>query len=324
MKNKILIVVGDPNSINSEIVFKSWKKLNKSIRKRVYLISNYSLLKKQFGMLNYNIGLEKVDNFFGKENENKLKIFDISLKFKNPFKVPLKDTSKFIKESLNFAHNLAIKYQNVGIINCPISKKNLKKNQSGVTEYLASKCLIKNNSEVMLIYNKKLSVSPITTHADIKEISKKITKKLIIKKVLTINSWYKKFLKKKPKIGILGLNPHNAELREKSEEKKIIIPAIKSLNNLNIKAIGPLVADTLFISEYKKFDVIVGMFHDQVLAPFKALHKFNDANITLGLKYFRTSPYHWVAQNLIKKNKAIDKSLLECLKLTYKFLNEIS
>ena len=63
MKNKILIVVGDPNSINSEIVFKSWKKLNKSIRKRVYLISNYSLLKKQFGMLNYNIGLEKVDNF---------------------------------------------------------------------------------------------------------------------------------------------------------------------------------------------------------------------------------------------------------------------
>ena len=94
-------------------------------------------------------------------------------------------------------------------------------------------------------------------------------KNLIVKKLKKINSWFKEKLKKKPKIAILGLNPHNAELRKDSEEVKIILPAIKKLkkNGLNVK--GPYVADTIFINEYKKFDVIVGMYHDQVLAPLK-------------------------------------------------------
>ena len=75
---------------------------------------------------------------------------------------------------------------------------------------------------------------------------------------MTINTWFKNNNKKKPKIGILGLNPHNAELRKKSEENKIIIPAIKKLTALKLNIKGPLVSDTLFINDYKKFDVIVG------------------------------------------------------------------
>ena len=128
------------------------------------------------------------------------------------------------------AHKFAITNNDVkGIINCPINKKLLDKKKIGVTEYLASKCNIKNNSEVMLIKSKNLAVSPVTTHVDIKEISKKLNGNLISKKIETINFWYKKFLKKKPKIGILGLNPHNAELRKGSEELKVIIPTIKRL-----------------------------------------------------------------------------------------------
>ena len=118
----------------------------------------------------------------------------------------------------------------------------------------------------------------------------------------------------------MGLNPHNSELRKNSDERKKIIPAIKLLKKSNIKVYGPYVADTIFINDYKNFDVIVGMYHDQVLAPFKALYKFNAINVTLGLKYLRVSPDHGVAKNLIGKNKAHATSLIESIK----FINSLS
>ena len=90
------------------------------------------------------------------------------------------------------------------------------------------------------------------------------------------------------------------------------------MKKIGFKIEGPLVADTIFINDYKKYDVIVGMYHDQVLAPFKALFKFDAINITLGLKYFRASPDHGVARNIIKKNKANPSSLLECIKFVNK------
>ena len=104
------------------------------------------------------------------------------MNFKNPFKVSEKSASDFVIESLNFAHKLALRKDVIGIINCPVNKKLLKKNKIGVTEYLALKCKIKDDSEVMLIKNKNLAVSPITTHLDVKEISKNLnTRKLLIK-----------------------------------------------------------------------------------------------------------------------------------------------
>ena len=141
----------------------------------------------------------------------------------------------------------------------------------------------------MLIRNNKLAVCPLTTHVDIKDVPKKINIKKIVKKITTINNWYRKNLKKKPKFAVLGLNPHNAEFRTNSEEKKIIIPAINKLKKSGFLVEGPLVADTIFINDHKNFDVIIGMFHDQVLAPFKTMFKFNAINITLGLKYLRVS-----------------------------------
>ena len=152
-----------------------------------------------------------------------------------------------------------------------------------------------------------------------KKCIKKISTKLIINKIKTINKWFKEKINIKPKIGILGLNPHNAEFRNNSEEKKIIIPAIKRMKKLNLNVTGPLVADTIFIKDYKKFDVILGMYHDQVLAPFKSLFKFDAINVTLGLKYIRVSPDHGVALELIKKNKANAQSLLECINFVNKF-----
>ena len=170
----------------------------------------------------------------------------------------------------------------------------------------------------MLIKSNNFSVAPITTHIKVKDIHKNIKKEIIIKKLITINNWFRKFYKKKPRIGILGLNPHNAELERNSEEKKIIIPSIKRLKKQGINVVGPLVADTVFINEFKKYDVIVGMYHDQVLTPLKSIFKFDAINITLGLKYIRLSPDHGVAKDILKKKIANHSSLLSCIKFLEK------
>ena len=319
MKNKIIIISGDPNSINSEIIYKSWKNLNKHKRKNIFFISNYLLLKKQFSILKYPIKLVKIrdinDNFF----KDGLKILDVQLKFKNPFKVPYKSSSVFIKKTFSLGHKLALMENVKGIINCPIDKKLLKKKNYGITEYLASMCKIRDGSEAMLIKGKNFSVLPITTHIRVKDVAKKINFKLIVKKVLTLDSWFKSTYKRRPKIGILGLNPHNAELNKNSEECKIIIPVVKSLKKKGFKITGPLVSDTVFINDYKNYDVIVGMYHDQVLSPFKTIFKFDAINITLGIKYLRLSPDHGVAKNIIKKKIANHNSLSRCIE----FLNNL-
>lgn len=320
MKKKIIIISGDPNSINSEIIFKSWKKINKKLKKKIYFVSNFELLKSQFKKLGYSSSLKKVNTINENLNNNSLKILDVKLKFKNPFKVEFFKASKFIIDCLNIGHELALRKDVIGIINCPINKKLLNKRNYGVTEFLAKKNNLKNKREVMLIKNNKLAVSPITTHIDLKDVHRNIKRDLIIRKVKVINEWFVKNYKKKPQIGMLGLNPHNAEFRKDSHETKEIIPAISILKKNKINISGPLVADTIFINDYKNFDVIIGMYHDQILAPFKTLFKFNAINITLGLKYLRASPDHGVASKLIGKRKANYKSFLECLN----FFNKLS
>ena len=322
MKNKIILVSGDPNSINSEIIYKSWKKLKKSLKKRIFVISNAHLLSQQFKKLKYPIKVVAINDFNQKIKSNSLKVLNVDVAFRNPFKVNKKNSSKFVINCLNYAHKLALNNNSLGIINCPINKNLLKKKKIGVTEFLAKKCKIRKDSEVMLIYNRKLAVSPITTHIDVKDVSKKINNPLIVNKVIKINSWYLQNFRKKPKIGILGLNPHNGELRKYSEEKKKINPAILKLKKLKINAFGPLVTDTVFMN-WKNYDVIVGMYHDQVLTPFKTIFKFNAINITLGLKYFRASPDHGTATSLIGKNKANYFSLLNSINFLNSFKNEV-
>ena len=173
----------------------------------------------------------------------------------------------------------------------------------------------------MLIHNKQLSVVPLTTHIEVKNVTSKIKFNLIITKIITLNKFYFKLFKKKPKIAILGLNPHNSENKNNSIENKIIKPAVTKLRKINIKIDGPFSADTAFMKKNLiTYDVLVGMYHDQVLAPFKALYEYDAINITLGLKYLRLSPDHGTAQNIVGLNKANPQSLICAIN----FLNKIN
>ena len=313
MNNKIIIIAGDPNSINSEIIFKTWKKINPNKKKKIILIGCYRLIKDQLNKLGIKVNLKKIKNINEHCEKKFLKIIDYSLNYKDCFNVQKKEASKYVKGCLSLAHKLSEKKIIKGFINCPVDKKLIvKKGIYGVTELIAKKSNIKNYSEVMMLYNKKLSVVPITTHIKIKEVFKKIKKTLIIQKLNTLNQYYKRLFKKSPRIAVLGLNPHNSEFSKDSEEYKEIIPAIKFLKK-KINVSGPMSPDSFFLNEYKTYDVIVGMYHDQVLIPFKNIYKYNAINITLGLKYIRVSPDHGTATNIMKKNKANFISLTQCI-----------
>ncbi len=322
MKKKIIIVAGDPHGINAEIIHKAWRKIDKKIKRKIFLIANFKLIKAQFKRLNSKINLIKLKNLNEIKKNNHLKIVDVPLNFKNPYNVPFYNSSQYVIKSLDLAHKFAsYKTEVKGMINCPISKKLIKSsNKIGVTEFLASKNKIHNGSEVMMIHNKKISVVPLTTHINIKNVSTKITSSFIQRKIKVLSKCYKDLFKKKPKIGVLGLNPHNSELKKDSEELMHIIPAIKKLKKIGLSISGPLVADTAFVKAYKDYDVIVGMYHDQVLIPFKSLFHYDAINITLGLNYIRVSPDHGPAVDLIGKNKANALSLLKCIK----FINNLN
>ena len=300
MKNKVAIVSGEPFSVNSEIIGKSWKKIRKKYKKKIFIIGNYLLIKNQFKKLQIKIPLEKISSTNFAPNSKNLKILNVPI------------NSKYVVNCLDKAHKLSVEKKIKGFINCSIDKKIFKSN-FGVTEFLERK----NNKKgdlVMLIYNNKLSVSPITTHISIKNVSKSLNKNLIEKKVKIINNFYVKLFNKKPVLAVLGLNPHNDEVKPGSEEKRFIIPAIKKLKLKKYKIIGPLPADTVFLNKKKyKYDVIVGMYHDQVLAPFKTLYGFDAINITLGLNYLRISPDHGTATDIFGQNKANPLSLMKAI-----------
>ena len=204
---------------------------------------------------------------------------------KKTFEKITKKSNKYIEKCFEIAFYILKKGKIKKFINGPISKKNFLGNKYlGITEYISKKFKIKRNA--MLIYNKNLSVSPITTHLPLKLVTREITRNNIFEKTKLINNFYLKEFNKKPKIAILGLNPHCESVHKYNEDKKIIEPTVELLNKKNFKISGPYSADTFFIKKNReKFDVVIGMYHDQVLTPIKTLYEYDAINITLGLPF---------------------------------------
>lgn len=268
--------------------------------------------------LGYNFNFKLIDknlNQFRYIDNRMINIINVDFKFKKTFDKISDKSNNYIQECFKIALKVIQNNEYSGLINGPISKKNLLKDKFlGITEYLAVKTN-KENKIAMLIYNKKLSVSPITTHLPLKDVHKNISKQKIINQINLIVNFYKKNFKKNPKIAITGLNPHCESNYKSSEEKKIIEPAIKYLLKKKNKVYGPFAADTIFMKEQSKnYDVVVGMYHDQVLSPLKSLFGFNAINITLGLPFIRISPDHGPNYSMLGKNISDPKSLIEALK----------
>ena len=312
----IIIVGGEPYSVFLEIFFKTKK--NNKFKNPIILIASKKLVIQQMKKLNFHFKINLIDEKktnFKKLNNKFINLINVNFNFKKTFDKISDNSNSYIAGCFQIALEILKKNNCKGLINGPISKKNfLKKNFLGITEFLSNK-VYKKNKVAMLIYNKKLSVSPITTHLPLKEVHKHITKQKIINQAKLIKQFYKIKFNKNPKIAITGLNPHCESNYKSSEEDKIIKPAIKHLVKNRYKIEGPFAADTIFMKEKsKKFDVIIGMYHDQVLTPIKTLFGFNAINITLGLPFIRISPDHGPNAAMLGKNMSNPNSLIQALK----------
>ena len=320
MKRPIIIILGEPNSISSEIFLKSLNYIKKT-KLNFIIIGNYSLLEKQANYLDFKINVKfKLSEINSLENA-KFNFINVDYKQSKPFNLKTNSSDTFVKQCFEHAVILLKKKLAIGLINLPINKSKFTKNKyKGITEYIADKTNNK-NKENMLLFNENFSVLPLTTHIPLKKVYKEISYKKIEKACKNLNNFYLKTIKRKKfKIGILGLNPHNGENGYiGNEEKKIIIPAINKLKK-KYPIIGPLSPDTSFLQREKlQIDVLIGHYHDQILTTFKTKFDFNAINITIGLPFIRISPDHGIGTGIIGKGIANPKSFKKAVKFFSKY-----
>ncbi len=320
MKNKSIVIInGDPGSTFNEILIKTFKnKVLRNIGFSIVMVCSEKLFRYELKRLNMRINLRKFKDSYSL-SKNNIYIIDVPFNYKN---LSVKNKNLYIKKSFDVGLNLLKENNSIALINGPISKSTfLRGKYNGITEYLAYKT--RSLNEVMLIFNKELSVSPLTTHIPINQVTKKIKKKIIVSKISNIDKFYKKFLGFKPNIAITGLNPHCETFAGKNIEKTEILPAIKVLKKQKIKILGPFSADTIFLKEKRKgFDVIVGMYHDQVLTPMKTIFGFDAINITIGLPFVRITPDHGPNYEMFRLNKSKPDSLIQAFSFLKKYVSK--
>ncbi|GAB2828744.1 PdxA family dehydrogenase [Ferruginibacter profundus] len=204
-----------------------------------------------------------------------------------------------------------------GLVTAPIHKKNIQGDQfnyTGHTPYL--KTLFGAADVAMFMVAENIKVALLTEHVAVKDIAQFVTRENILNKLQIVNNSLKKdFGITKPKIAVLGLNPHAGdEGLIGKEDEEIIKPAIKEAKQKDIFCFGPYPADAFFArGQYEKFDAVLAMYHDQGLIPFKSLAIGEGVNYTAGLKGVRTSPDHGVAFDIAGKGKADEASFREAI-----------
>ena len=310
----IIIVGGEPNSIFFEIFFKALQ--SKKYRCPIIIIASIKLMKLQMKKLKIaskikTLNLNKIEKY--QLNNDSINLINVNYSQTKAFKKISNTSNNYIEKCFLIAFDLIKRNYSNKLINGPISKKTfLNKKFLGITEYIAKKFSVKRSG--MLIYNNKLSVCPVTTHLPLKLVTKNIKKKIITEKIDLIIKFYEKYFNLNPKIGVLGLNPHCETIDKYNEDEKIILPIVKLYKKLGYSLSGPLSADTAFLKDNRnKFDVIIGMYHDQVLTPIKTLFEYDAINITLGLPFIRISPDHGPNEKMLGKNLSNPLSLIKAL-----------
>ena len=316
MNKLIAITIGDINGIGLDILIKSWQ--DKKIKNFVLITNNdilTNVLKKR-----------KIKLLLNQVNFKKNQFIYLKDKF-NIFSYKANSSEENTYKSLKYGYSLCANKQCIGVITLPLRKDIIKnkinKNFIGHTEFFQKKD--KKNNVNMILFHKKIIISPLTTHLEVKKISKVISnKKFLFNQIYNLNkSLQLDFNIKKPKLIISGLNPHAGENGEiGTEEKKFIQPVIENLQKKDVNIIGPFSADSLLINNnIDKFDCFIFIYHDQALIPFKFISQFSGVNYTGNLNIIRTSPDHGTAYNLLGSNKISNKSFINSYKLINKIYN---
>ena len=315
-KIKVGITIGDPNGIGIEVILKTFED------KRIFeyftpiVFGNTNILKEQRKHFNIKTGIKEIKeikNF----HEFYLNVFNCwNEEFEIIYGNLNKKAGELSAKSIFHASDALQKNKIDTLVTLPINKSAVQSKIfkfKGHTDFFSKKF---SGEALMFMIHDKLKLALVTEHVPIKSISEILNKGLLDQKIeQVINSLNKDFLIKKPKIAVLGYNPHcgdNGVIG--NEDEKIIVPIIKRNFDRGRLIFGPFSSDGFFGSEeYKRFDAVIAIYHDQGLVPFKMLSFGEGVNFTAGLDYVRTSPDHGTAFDIAGKGLAKINSFREAL-----------
>jgi len=315
--NVVLFTMGDPEGIGPELIVKSFIRKPSLFKKVIpVVVGNKKILKKFAGNFFPIVSIESIDT--ANKHKNSFCVIDIPKNLSG---------GKMCIEYINCAVEIIKKNKNrIPLITGPVSKEKIIKtglNFSGHTEYLASKTGAKKVAMLMMTENYKVLLG--TRHIPIKEVAKKLNKKMLIEQILTAYESLKKYFRiKNLDIVICGLNPHCGD-RGKigKEEIRILNPVAEELRKIGLKVICPVLADEAF-KKYSNNTLIVTCYHDQGMVPLKLLCRYKIVNFTCGLPFIRVSPGHGPAFDIAGKNKADPSGMILSIETAVKALENIS
>jgi len=319
-KIKVGITHGDINGIGYEVIFKTFadNRIFESFIPVIYGSSKVAAYhRKALNIPNFSLNsIRNVDDAHTKRI-NIINCLDDNIR------VELGKTTSIGGDAAFKALEMAVTDLKEGkidvLVTAPINKKNIQSesfNFPGHTEYLEQQA--GDGKALMLMVSENMKVGVVAGHVALKDVPSQITKESILTKLRTLNeTLVMDFSIRKPRIAVLGLNPHAGDQGVLgTEEQDIIIPALDEAKKEGIMALGPYPADGLFGSEqFKNFDAILAMYHDQGLAPFKALTFSKGVNYTAGLPFIRTSPDHGTAFEIAGQDKANFESFRQAVYL---------
>jgi len=308
-RTKIAISLGDPNGIGPEIALK---------------IFNSSKLKYNLTVIGPKKVFQYYSELLGFDSIPEDNIIDLpAYKNFNPKPGVTDSTAGRISgDAVVTGIELCLTGYFDALVTLPISKKSLNLGGykfPGHTEMIQD--YTNSLNSLMIMHSGRLNFLPLTTHVPIKDVSELITKKLLRNTIILANNiLVRDFKIFKPSIAVLGLNPHSGDKGViGKEEIKTIIPVIEELKNEGLYVSGAYPADGFFAYElYKQFDIIIGMYHDQVLIPFKFISGGNGVNFTGGTKIIRTSPAHGTGFDIAGSGMADTGSTVKAIELAIK------
>ena len=328
-KLKVGISVGDPNGIGIEVILKSLQNPETLKLFNPIIFANIKIIEYQMRHFNINLELNLIQTI--KEFcADRINVYNLSLgDFKHSFGEATIHGGQVALKSL-LASTKSLKFGEIdALVTAPINKKNILSetfNFIGHTEFLSK---FFSSDSLMFMIGENLKVGLLTDHIPIDKVSSSITKKTLRDKILKmIKSMQNDFLIPRPKIAILGLNPHAGDNGLiGNQDEKVIKPVIDELNKENNFVFGPFSADSFFVkSNLDKYDTILAMYHDQGLIPFKTLNFGSGVNFTSGLPIVRTSPDHGTAFDIagrgIASHTSFEKALLLARQVFYNRLNK--
>lgn len=326
-KVRVGISIGDFNGIGPEIIMKSLKDKTITDFFTPIIFGSGKLFTYQKNIFKLNLNFNYITETSQAQN-GKLNMLNLVKDNSNvELGKPTEESTKMAIDSLEAATEALMKGEIDVLVTAPINKDEMMKmgfKHAGHTGYFEEKF---NKKGLMFLVTDGLKVAVSTHHIPISQVAENISKEKIKKQIKALNqTLIEDFSISKPKIAVLGLNPHSGDGGViGNEEIEIISPAIKELSDQGIMAFGPYPADSFFQpSKYQSFDAVLAMYHDQGLAPFKTLAYEEGVNYTAGLPFIRTSPDHGVAYDIAGKNIADEQSFMEAIFMAIKIFKNRS